>query len=386
MIATAVRTPDSPTVRTLPLRVTPLPGEAIDSWLEAVAHRHQVRFADILRLCGITRHARNAAWWRSLTGEETLRIATITGTEPARVRAMTLNTYDNAQAQLHEGQRRTHARWTRRAGSRFCPLCLRENRGRWQLAWRIDLCFACPTHRCLLADSCPMCGTRPRRLAHPAGKVPQPAICIGHQRRGGRVGSQCGHDYTNVGVLRLPEGHPVASAQQKINDLLSGESVPLPLYGTCRPSTDRVLSDIALLAHWVAVSVDSHEIEPLVPKDISTSLAEYRRRCGWQEGKHRMAALSPVESATGIAIALEMMDCENRSAATLVLAQLLTGAITKRPYRVPIGRRADLTTTIASIRDAAYAAEAPGRRLASQLARRSANAAHPTPTSHSWPR
>ena len=133
MIATAVRTPDSPTFRTLPLRVAPLPGEAIDSWLEAVAHRHQVRFADVLRLCGISRHARNAAWWRSLTGEEALRIATITGTEPARVRAMTLDTYDNAEAQLPEGQRQTHARWARRAGSRFCPRCLRENSGRWQL-------------------------------------------------------------------------------------------------------------------------------------------------------------------------------------------------------------------------------------------------------------
>jgi hypothetical protein len=385
MIATAA-SPDSPTFRTLPLRVAPLPGEAIDSWLEAVAHRHQVRFADILRLCGITRHARNAAWWRSLTGEEALRIAIITGTEPARVRAMTLNSVYNAEAQLHEGQRRTYASWARRAGSRFCPRCLRQNNGRWPLAWRIDLCFACPTHRCLLADSCPMCGACPRRLAHPAGTVPQPAICIGHQRREGRVGTQCGHDYTTVGVLRLPDGHPIASAQQKINDLLGGESVPLPLYGTCPPSTDRVLSDIALIARWVAVSVDSHEIEPLVPKDISTSLAEYRRRCGWQESKHRMAALSSVESATGIAIALEMMACENRSAATLLLAQLLTGAITKRPYRVPIGRQADLTTTIANIRDAAYAAEGPGRRLASRLARRSANAAHPTPTSHSWPR
>jgi hypothetical protein len=231
-----------------------------------------------------------------------------------------------------------------------------------------------------------MCGTCPRRLAHPAGKLPQPAICVGHQRRGGCLGAQCGHDYTKVGVLRLPDGHPVASAQQTINDLLSGESVPLPLYGTCPPSTDRVLSDIALLARWVAVSVDSHEIETLVPKDISTSLAEYRRGCGWQDSKRRMAALSSVESATGIAIALEMMACENRSAATLVLARLLTGAITKRPYRVPIGRRADLTTTIAGIRDAAYAAQGPSRRLASRLARRSATAAHPAPISHSWPR
>ena len=34
-------------VRTLPIRVPPLPGEAIDSWLEAIAHRTDTTFVDL---------------------------------------------------------------------------------------------------------------------------------------------------------------------------------------------------------------------------------------------------------------------------------------------------------------------------------------------------
>ena len=35
-------------VRTLPIRVPPLPGEAIDSWLEAIANRSQTAWDDLL--------------------------------------------------------------------------------------------------------------------------------------------------------------------------------------------------------------------------------------------------------------------------------------------------------------------------------------------------
>lgn len=40
-------------LRTLPLAVAPTRGEALDSWLEAIAARHQTPFGDILRSCDI---------------------------------------------------------------------------------------------------------------------------------------------------------------------------------------------------------------------------------------------------------------------------------------------------------------------------------------------
>lgn len=40
-------------IRTLPMRVAPPAGEALDSWLEAVAHRYQVSFGDVLSAHGV---------------------------------------------------------------------------------------------------------------------------------------------------------------------------------------------------------------------------------------------------------------------------------------------------------------------------------------------
>lgn len=35
-------------VRTLPIRVAPIDGEALDSWFEAITHRTHTGFADLL--------------------------------------------------------------------------------------------------------------------------------------------------------------------------------------------------------------------------------------------------------------------------------------------------------------------------------------------------
>jgi hypothetical protein len=44
-------------VRTFPIRLAPLPGEALDSWLEALAHRLDVRLGDVLDDLGLPQQA-----------------------------------------------------------------------------------------------------------------------------------------------------------------------------------------------------------------------------------------------------------------------------------------------------------------------------------------
>lgn len=41
-------------VRTLPIRAAPIDGEALDSWLEAIAHRTHTAFADLLSAVGLS--------------------------------------------------------------------------------------------------------------------------------------------------------------------------------------------------------------------------------------------------------------------------------------------------------------------------------------------
>ena len=40
-------------IRTLPLRLDPIPGEALDSWLAALAHRSHTAWADMLTAAGL---------------------------------------------------------------------------------------------------------------------------------------------------------------------------------------------------------------------------------------------------------------------------------------------------------------------------------------------
>jgi hypothetical protein len=53
------------TVRTLPIRIAPIDGEAIDSWLEAIAHRTHTAFGDLLAAVG---HDRSGCFSRPIAG------------------------------------------------------------------------------------------------------------------------------------------------------------------------------------------------------------------------------------------------------------------------------------------------------------------------------
>jgi hypothetical protein len=82
-------------------------------------------------------------------------VAHVAGLDTDAIQAMTLG--QRHRGTLHRAQARQREErppWTRRSGSRFCPQCLCQSGGRWQLAWRSTWSFACLTHRCLLADAC----------------------------------------------------------------------------------------------------------------------------------------------------------------------------------------------------------------------------------------
>ncbi len=148
----------------LPIRVAPLPGEALDSWLEALAARLAVPLSDLARSFGL---AGGSGWRRGLPDRtialdpgEAAAIAA-TGLSEDRVRGMTLERYDQTAVILDPGTRMVNVRilwvWGKSQGSRYCPDCLAGNGGRWQLRWRLSWSFACVAHRRLLADDCPRC-------------------------------------------------------------------------------------------------------------------------------------------------------------------------------------------------------------------------------------
>lgn len=164
------------TVRSLPLRVAPVPGEALDSWLETLAHQHHARFGDLLHHLGIETRTRRKLL--HLTDQELDTVSAATGIKPNVLRSLTppphrVTDTDTTGFCCTDAPRHRPPRQLGR--SRFCPACLEATQGRWQLAWRSQWVFACTLHRCLLADNCPSCGHFVRTEVHRWSEVPLPA-------------------------------------------------------------------------------------------------------------------------------------------------------------------------------------------------------------------
>lgn len=82
--------------RTLPIYLAALPGEALDSWLEALAHRTHTRPGDLqdaVGLAGPDRAAVGTGGVAMLDAAAMTRIATATGVPRTQLEPMTLARY-----------------------------------------------------------------------------------------------------------------------------------------------------------------------------------------------------------------------------------------------------------------------------------------------------
>jgi hypothetical protein len=359
-------------IRTLPIRVAPVSGEALDSWLEAVAHRYAVSFVSVLLAHGFTGNHRWPGWWLSLPDEDIDRVAVAAGVDTKVVRAMTIERYPCDLRQRDDQRHRVDGvLWVRRGNSRFCPDCLRDTGGRWQVAWRLTWSFACVKHGCLLADRCLDCGSAQRRLAAHARDIPPP----GHRCRGVVFPTlACTADLTRTDVLLLSAAHPVLDAQRAVDDLLADRPLHLGLYRGVSPSCRRMLCDVKLLTQWIFTSVAQTEVDRHLPADIGTAVAQHRRSTGWPHGAAWRSARtmpSALDTAVGVVIALKILAVMNVSAATAMFEQLMTSSSTG-PYRAPISDQAGMSPAVRAIHDDAYAVIREDQKLWRRLARMAA--------------
>ena len=268
------------TLRTLPIRLRPVQGEALDSWLEASAHRLHTHLGDLLgvlapgaddRGSGARRSAETAHWIVQLTATAAERIAAITGVASAELHEMTLARYDGSALRLTEGGRTVDidTLWGRRTRSRFCPDCLAESGGRWQLWWRLGWAFACPEHHQLLADICPRCQQPQRQRSGPSHVVPQPSHCarppIGQT---GLAERRCNGNLTQADVLRLPEDHPALAAQHLLLEAIHAGAARFGIYGLDPPPVAAALTDTRALARRILRYATAAELAEVLPGDL----------------------------------------------------------------------------------------------------------------------
>lgn len=314
-------------MRTLPIRVTPVDGEALDSWLEAIAHRTNTMHADLLAAVGLRASTGmgTSAWMVQLTTGEAQTLSTATAVSVNALERMTLQHYSGRAVRVDPDTRTMSQAfpWGRGRGSRFCPACLDETAGRWQLRWRLGWVFTCTIHNCLLADACPDCGAVQRLRTHIGDTVPQPGRCAHPATNStGRVPDRCGADLTMASVTSLGAEHPAIRTQQVIDAVIDTESSAFGIYRLQPQPRINVLSDIRAVAGRVLSYATPQELEAVTPPDL---LAAYQvaaehpsRRYGPAQTDAKPGLAAPTRAAVaavGAVAAIEVLGrCDTSSA------------------------------------------------------------------------
>lgn len=260
------------------MRVDPLAGEAIDSWLETTGRRMDLSLGQMFDALGILRSRWNEFIVLPTSAE--LRILTeSTGQAAPAVLAMTLSRYNGTALSIDSntgGRARTFPYGTR-AGSRYCPSCLKEAPGRWQLHWRLGWAFICLKHSLVLADVCPTCERIPRKQKPGTSPVP-PNQC------------SCGTDLSGNYTHELPRTHQICVAQQTVFDVIAADSASFGVYANQAPppSARSTLGDVAALANQVLNYACLHGLQSTV-----------RDHSGFDIPSELIDANSPVRGSPG---------------------------------------------------------------------------------------
>jgi hypothetical protein len=240
-------------VRSLPIRVDPVAGESIQSWLRMLAHRNEVTWTQIVQAVGLhgrSGDGRRTRWSQRLHEHEIAALAHATDVDTPVLQAMTLAVFDGTG--ITTGRRPRNPDYGAlhglRSRSRYCPRCLDDSGGRWQLRWYLGYTFVCPKHQLVLADTCPGCGYPPHPRQPTAQSIPQPLQCEHRVRRDDRSTS-CGTDLRNGHDHdALTATPPMLHAQRVIDAVIDEKQALFGVYGTTPVPASVALDDVRALA------------------------------------------------------------------------------------------------------------------------------------------
>jgi DNA-binding transcriptional ArsR family regulator len=302
--------------RTLPLRVPIVPGEALDSWLEALARRHQVTVGTLVTVLGWRMPSSPGGLAAGIPAPVLRRLEHQAGLPAGRLDDAVLDRY------LPLGP-------VRRRGSRYCPSCLAERDGRWLLAWRLGWTFACTAHGVLLCDTCPDCGQAPRsRTSHTSGLNP-PGTCANTIKRH----EHCGADLREVTPRRLGPDHPVLAAQRWTGILLT-------LDDTRPAGNGGALSDLGIVASWVLRQAPAAQFADSGPAALAAWREQDQQPPAARRTPNRFPPASAALTAALAATAMTVLTGSDEQAIEQIRALLppRTGPRRPRPARLPAAR------------------------------------------------
>lgn len=258
-----------PPIRTLPIRVEPVVGESLDSWLEAYASRTGIAWGDLLIALGLDEDtsSRRAGCRRpvlSLTSAQVASVAHATDLAPTVVRSLTLASLVGLANEQGVISRALLSR-----ASRFCPRCLDSSGGRWQLWWRLGWAFACGVHHCLLADSCPHCFRRQRVERLPRPYVPELGSCTGRALDGGGpYARRCAATLLATEVVDLGADHPALEVQRELLTALSAGSISHGIYAGTPVLPAQFAADVTALGQRILRYASPSQLRAQIPDDL----------------------------------------------------------------------------------------------------------------------
>ena len=223
--------------------------------------------------------------------------------------------------------------------SRFCPACLAETGGRWQLWWRMRWAFACPNHQCLLADTCPCCDRWQRIGPHPHGLVPAPGRCSRKADNAyGRDLRRCGADLSAAPARRHLRDSAVLKVQSIILGAYRDGRAAFGIYAPEPVSASQFTADLSGLAARILRYAHTEDLVGLLPTD----LLDTYRHCVANRPAHQPPAATPVaaaaETAVAAVVAMRVLTCSDPHAAGAQLHWL-----------VSVSRRRGLAVTASNI-------------------------------------
>lgn len=329
-------------IRRIPINVPPVDGEAIDSWLEALAHRTQTAWIDLVGAVGQPLHVVTR-----LSPQEAVALDAATGVAVEHLHAMTLERYDSIALAIDPDTGRLDRKfpWHPRRGTKFCPHCLTESGGRWPLAWRLTWTFACLKHRCLLADSCPVCGRIPRQVPLPSELVPIPGRCsgrrVGAKPGVGSMADRCQADLGSAEVLHLDGGHPSLTAQRIVNEVIESGQAGFGIYARDPQPAALVLADIRAIAGKVRTFATLDDVRDRLPSDLFDAYQLRQPDHDDRLDNHPRGAFQPpadaATAAAGVTIALQSLMAANAVEAGATLRWLVNRIRSREITNVSMG-------------------------------------------------
>ncbi|HME76950.1 MAG TPA: TniQ family protein [Mycobacterium sp.] len=240
------------------MRVEPMPGEALESWLAAYATRMNATWGEVLDAVlpvgadGIASTHRGAVLTTGLTDEERESISAATEVDAADLDAMTLmGHYASPMMTTDARTGRARTPWGLAYRQRFCPLCMKAAPGRRMLEWFLPWIATCIEHRCFLVDSCPQCAQLQLATDWLSRRLyPHPDRCS-RLVKGEPHNRRCTARLSRAHPDKLRPGHPVLTMQQTLTELLAEEKVDAGVYRVAPVTAEQLLIDVRVLGNWI---------------------------------------------------------------------------------------------------------------------------------------